>query len=80
MLQESFSVVAVQPLTYFAVTRQPDIVNTLSLSDSGVSSPISILTINNNVVEDLVAAISPVTDTSGFGCGHDAPPAVVEGE
>ena len=62
----------IRPLAYFAVARQPDIVNTLALSDSTVSRPLSLLTINSNVVEEPNAAVSPVTDRSGYGCGHDA--------
>ena len=77
--QETFSVVAIQPLSYFAVSQQPDIVNTLSLSDSLVSRPVTLLTISNSVVEDIATAVSPVTDKSAFACGHDALPTAVEG-
>ena len=66
----------IKPLTYFAAAQQPDIVNTLVLSDSTVSSPLSIFAIYNNVVEDKAAAISPVTDRSAYGCVHAFSPDV----
>lgn len=68
-LQEEFQVVAVRDLSYFTVARQPDIVNTLRLSDATVTRPVSILTIDSRVVEDPTTAVSPVTDSSGYACG-----------
>jgi hypothetical protein len=77
-IEEKFTVEEIRPLAYFAVARQPDIVNTLALSDSTVSRSLSLLTINSNVVEEPTAAVSPVTDRSRYGCGHDSLSTAVE--
>lgn len=70
----------VKPYAYFGVAKQPDIINTLSLSDVTVSSSISLFTINNNVIEDTEGAVNPVTDTSGYVCGHNAIPSSITGK
>ena len=80
MQEEKFTVEEIRPLAYFAVARRPDIINTLAFSDSSVSRPLSLLTINSNVVEEPTAAVSPVTDRSGYGCGHDSLSTAVEGK
>ena len=69
--------VEAEPLTYFVLAQQPDIVNTLAINDATVSNPVTIMTITSAVVEDKTAAISPATDTINFICSADVFPGVV---
>ena len=48
-------------------------INTVSLTNEEVSSPVTIVTINNTVVDDKNAAVSVETDTSTFTCTTDQP-------
>ena len=71
--EEKFSVVAVEPQSYFVVAQQPDIVNTIPLTNEEVSHSISLMTISNTVVEDKNSAVSRVTSASNFECSTDNP-------
>ena len=69
--EKTFSVVAVQPQWYFVVAQQPDIINTIPLTNEEVSHSMSLMTISNTVVEDKNSAVSRVTSASNFECTPD---------
>ena len=68
--------VAIEPLTYFVVAQQPDIINTVPLTNEEVSHSVSLLVISNSVFEDKNTAVYGVTDKSTFVCAVDQFPAV----
>ena len=74
--QESFSVVDIEPLAYFVVAQQPDIVNTVPLTNEELSHSVSLLIISNLVFEDKNAAVYGATDKSTFTCSPGPYPAV----
>ena len=68
--------VDIEPLAYFIVAQQPDIVNTVPLTNEEVSHSVSLMVITNSVFEDKDSAVYDVIDKSTFVCSVGPFPAV----
>ena len=68
--------VDIEPLAYFIVAQQPDIVNTVPLTNEEVSHSVSLMVITNSVFEDKDSAVHGVIDKSTFVCSVVGFPAV----
>ena len=60
-----------EPIFYFAVARQPDIVNTALVTNKAVTHSITIMAIDNTIFETGNFAISAITNTNSFSCASD---------